>query len=133
MANSQVDWVSLAIAAMTAASVVIGKLLSNRAKRRTDQTEEGLAALEWAKEFEARTQRAEARSQQAEERNAENERRLIRMERKLAKGEEAAEALVELVGWTSEVIDLTHDPDDPDHRRLLRKIDGGPPAYHRHR
>lgn len=131
--GNQASWVSLAIAVVTAASAIVGKVLSSRAKRRGDKTEEGLAALQWAKEFEARTQRAENRAQAAETRSAETERRQIQTERKLARAEDRMEDLSHLVEWVGEVIDLAHDATDSDRRALMRKIDGGPPAYHRNR
>lgn len=131
--GSQADWFSLAIAIITAISVVIGKILSNRAKRRTDRTEEGLAALQWAKEFEARTQAAETKARAAEEHANETERRAIATERTLARAEDRMADLAEMVAWVGEVIDLAHDASDADRAQLVRKINGGPPAYHRNR
>jgi hypothetical protein len=131
--EGQANWFSLIIATVTAGSVLVGKILSSRAKRRSAKTEEGLAALEWAKEFEGRTQRAEAKAQAAEDKNAETERRQITMERRLVKGEEAADNLVELIEWIGQVIDLAHDTNDGDHARLVAFINGGPGVYRRHK
>jgi len=131
--GSGANLISLAIALISLAGVIGGGILSIRAKRRTDKTEEGLAALKWAEAFEKRTERAETKAQAAEDKNAENERRQIQMERRLSRGEEAADALVEMIEWAGQVIDLAHDASDTDHVRLIRKINGGPPAYHRNR
>jgi hypothetical protein len=131
--GSGADWFSLAIAVISMVSVIVGKVLSKRAKDRAAQTEEGLAALQWAKEFEARTKGAETKASAAETKATETERRSIETERKLARAEARLDDMADLVRWVAEVIDLAHDATDADRSRLVTKINGGPPAYHRNR
>lgn len=127
------SWVSLVIALISAGSAILGVVLSNRARRKHDKTEEGLAALAWAQEFEKRTQAAERKAADAEKHASETERRSIETDRRLASYERQMADLVEVITWVGEVVELAHDASDPDHTRLVRKINGGPPAYHRNR
>jgi flagellar motility protein MotE (MotC chaperone) len=129
--------VSGAWSAVTVVAALVGTVFTTvyagRVTKRQQATKDSLATLEWAREFEKRTQEAERKASAAEGRSLEAERRSIRLERQLADAEAKAEALVEIVQWVGQIVDLAHDVTDTDHRRLVAVINGGPPAYRQHR
>lgn len=105
---------------------------SGRIQKRQHQTQQSLAELEWAKEFEKRTQAAEAKATKADERAMDAERRQIGLERSLASAELKTEAMIELVDWVGSIIAEAHKP-EATLDGLVRTINGGPPAYQRTR
>jgi transcription elongation GreA/GreB family factor len=130
---SAANWTSIGVAVLAFLGTIFGVVVSSRANKRTAANQTSLNTLEWAKEFEKRTQVAETKAAEAAKANAENERRTIELERKLARAESMADSLVELVQWVGQVVELAHDSTDGDRERLVRLINGGPPVYHRHR
>lgn len=133
MPGSGSGWASIAVSVLALAGVIFGHVVSSRANRRTARNQESINVLDWAKAFEERTKTAEAKAEQAAQINAANERRVIQLEGKLSRAEEAAESLVEIVEWVAQIVEMAHDPADAGHRRLVRVINGGPPAFHRYR
>lgn len=122
--------VSIALGVISLVGTLITLAYTGKLTRRQEKTRESLAQLEWAKEFEKRTQSAETKAQEADRRAIDAERRQIHVERQLASAEVRADALVELVDWVGAIIEAAHTA-DVTIDRLRAIIDHGPPAYRR--
>lgn len=123
---------SVAVGVLSLVGTLVTLSVTGKLNRRQQHTRDSLAGLEWAKEFEKRTQSAELKAQEADRRALGAEHRQVHLERQLASAEVRADAMIELVDWIAAIIEAAHSA-DVTVDRLRAIIDGGPPAYHRHR